>query len=101
MPADHVEASEWRAMLREWRTLVFLEIVVTVLTLVSVRHNLGLAVSVAVIDLAAVVQTLQVAKTRSSTSVGEPRQRVSVTTGLGAAAVITLVGAVVAVASLL
>ena len=52
MPADHVEASEWRAMLREWRALLFWEIVVTVLTLVMVRHNLGLAVSVAVIDLA-------------------------------------------------
>jgi len=101
MPADHVEASEWPAMLREWRALLFWEIVVTVLTPVMVRHNLGLAVSVAVIDLAAVVQTLQVAKTRSTTSVGETRPRVSVTTGLGAAAVITIVGAVAAVASLL
>src|SRR5665811_379514 len=96
MPADQVEANQWQGMLRDWRTLLVWEIVVTVLTLVMVRQHLGLAVSVAVIDLAAVVQTLQVVKTRSTSSVGETRQRASVTTGLGAAALITLVGAVVA-----
>ncbi len=101
MPADQVEANQWQAMLRDWRALLVWEIVVTVLTLVMVRQHLGLAVSVAVIDLAAVVQTLQVVKTRSTSSVGETRQRASVTTGLGAAALITLVGAVVAVASVL
>ena len=101
MPADQVEANEWQEMLRDWRALLAWEIVVTVLTLVMVRQHLGLAVSVAVIDLAAVVQTLQVVKTRSTSSVGETRQRASVTTGLGAAARITLVGAVVAVASVL
>jgi len=101
MPADQVEANQWQGMLRDWRTLLVWEIVVTVLTLVMVRQHLGLAVSVAVIDLAAVVQTLQVVKTRSTSSVGETRQRASVTTGLGAAALITLVGAVVAVASVL
>jgi hypothetical protein len=101
MPADHVEVSEWQEMLRDWRVLVAWEIVVTVLTLVMVRQNLGLAVSVAVIDLAAVVQTIRVAKTRSTSSVGETRQPASVTTGLGAAALIILVGAVAAVASVL
>ena len=101
MPADQVEANEWQGMLRDWRALLVWEIVVTVLTLVMVRQHLGLAVSVAVIDLAAVVQTLQVTKTRSTSPAGETRQRASVTTGLGAAALITLVGAVVAVASVL
>ena len=88
-------------MLRDWRALLVWEIVVTVLTLVMVRQHLGLAVSVAVIDLAAVVQTLQVTKTRSTSPAGETRQRASVTTGLGAAALITLVGAVVAVVTVL
>jgi hypothetical protein len=101
MPADQVEANQWQGMLRDWRALLVWEIVVTVLTVVMVRQHLGLAVSVAVIDLAAVVQTLQVVKTRSTSSVGETRQRASMTTGLGAAALITLVGAVVAVASVL
>jgi len=101
MPADQVEANEWQGMLRDWRALLVWEIVVTVLTLVMVRQHLGLAVSVAVIDLAAVVQTLQVTKTRSTSPAGETRQRASVTTGLGAAALITLVGAVVAVVTVL
>jgi asparagine N-glycosylation enzyme membrane subunit Stt3 len=101
MPADHVEANQWQGMLRDWRALLVWEIVVTVLTLVMVRQHLGLAVTVAVIDLAAVVQTLQVVKTRSTSSVGDTRQRASVTAGLGAAALIALVGAVVAVVTVL
>jgi hypothetical protein len=101
MPADQVEANQWQGMLRDWRALLVWEIVVTVLTLVMARPHLGLAVSVAVIDLAAVSQTLQVTKARSTSSAGETRQRASVTTGLGAAALITLVGAVVAVVTVL
>ena len=101
MPADQVEANQLQGMLRDWRALLVWEIVVTVLTLVMVRQHLGLAVSVAVIDLAAVVQTLQVTKTRSTSPAGETRQRASVTTGLGAAALITVVGAVVAVVTVL
>jgi len=101
MPADQVEANRWQEMLRDWRALLVWEIVVTVLTVVMVRQHRGLAVSVVVMDLAAVVQTLQVVKTRSTSSAGETRQRASAATGLGAAAVITLVGAVVAVASVL
>jgi ABC-type histidine transport system ATPase subunit len=83
MPADQVQANQWQGMLRDWRALLVWEIVVTVLTLVMIRQHLGLAVSVAVIDLAAVVQTHQVVKTRSTSSVGQTRQRASVTTGLG------------------
>ena len=101
MPADQVEANQWQGMLRDWRALLVWEIVVTVLTVVMVRQHVGLAVSVAAIDLAAVVQTLQVTKTRSTSSVGEMHPRASVTTGLGAAALITLVGAVVAVVTVL
>ena len=101
MPADQVETNQWQAMLPDWRTLLAWEIVVTVLTLVMVRQHLGLAVSVAVIDLGAVAQTLQVAKAASTSSVGEMHPRASVTTGLGAAALITLVGAVVAVVTVL
>jgi hypothetical protein len=97
MPADQVEAKQWQAMLRDWRALLAWEIVVTVLTVVMARQHLGLAVAVAVIDLAAVAHTLQVAKTRSTSPAGETRRRASVTTGLGAAALITLVGAVMAV----
>jgi hypothetical protein len=47
-----------------------------------------------------VAQTLRVAKIRSTSSVGDTRRRASVTTGLGAAALITLVGAVVAVVTI-
>jgi hypothetical protein len=101
MPADQVEANQWQAMLRDWRASLAWEIVVTVLTVVMVRQHLGLAVTVAVIDLAAVAQTLQVAKARSSSPAGEMHPRASVTTGLGAAALITLVGAVVAVVTVL
>jgi hypothetical protein len=101
MPADQVEANQWQGMLRDWPALLVWEIVVTVLTVVMARQHLGLAVAVAVIDLAAVVHTQQVAKTQSTNSVGARRQRACVTTGLGAAALITLVGAVVAVASVL
>lgn len=53
------------------------------------------------IDLAAVAQTLQVAKDWSTSSAGEMHPRASVTTGLGAAALITVVGAIVAVATIL
>jgi hypothetical protein len=60
-----------------------------------------LAVTVAVIDLAAVAQTLQVAKDWSTSSAGKMHPRASVTTGLGAAALITVVGAIVAVATIL
>lgn len=84
LPADHVEAHQRQAMLRDWRALLSREIVVT-----------------AVIDLAALIQTLQVAQTRSTSSVDDTRGRASVTTGLGAAALITLVGAVVAVVTVL
>jgi len=97
MPADHVEANQWQAMLRDWRALLAWEIVVTVLTVVMARHHLGLALAAAVIDLAAVAQTLQVAKARSTSPADETHGRASVTTGLGAAALITLVGAVVTV----
>jgi hypothetical protein len=55
MPADQVEANQWQEMLQDWRALLAWEIVVTVLTLVMVRQHLGLAVSVAVIDLAGAV----------------------------------------------
>jgi hypothetical protein len=101
MPADQVEANEWQGMLRDWRALLAWEIVVTVLSVVMVRQHLGLAVTVAVIDLAAVAQTLQVAKARSTSPAGETHPRASVTTGLCAAALITLVGAVVAVVTVL
>ena len=101
MPADHVEANQWQAMLRDWRALLAWEIVVTVLTVVMARHHLGLALAAAVIDLAAVAQTLQVAKARSTSPADETHGRASVTTGLGAAALITLVGAVVAVVTVL
>jgi hypothetical protein len=101
MPADEVEANQWQAMMRDWRTLPAWEIVVTVLSVVMARQHLGLAVTVAVIDLAAVAQTLQVARARSSSSTGEMHQRASVTTGLGAAALITVVGAIVAVVTVL
>ena len=101
MPADQVEANQWQAMLRDWRALLVWEIVVTVLTVVMARQHLGLAVTVAVIDLAAVAQTLQVAKAWSTSSAGEMHPRASATTGLGAAALITVVGAIVAVATVL
>jgi len=101
MPADQVEANEWQGMLRDWRALLAWEIVVTVLTVVMVRQHLGLAITVAVIDLAAMAQTLQVAKARSTSPAGEMYPRASVTTGLGAAALITLVGAVMAVVTVL
>jgi hypothetical protein len=101
MPADQVEANEWQGMFRDWRALLAWEIGVTVLTVVMVRQHLGLAVTVAVIDLAAVAQTLQVARARSTSPAGEMHARASVTTGLGAAALITLVGAVVAVVTVL
>jgi hypothetical protein len=101
MPADQVEANEWQGIFRDWRALLAWEIVVTVLTVVMVRQHLGLAVTVAVIDLAAVAQTLQVAKARSTSPADETHGRASVTTGLGAAALITLVGAVVAVVTVL
>jgi hypothetical protein len=101
MPANQVEANEWQAMMRDWRTLLAWEIVVTVLTVVMARQHLGLAGTVAVIDLAAVAQTLQVAMTRSTSSAGEMHPRASVSTGLGAVALITLVGAVVAVVTVL
>ena len=82
MPADHVEANQWQAMLRDWRALLVWEIVVTVLTVVMVRQHLALAVSVAMIDLGAVAQTQRVANTRwSSSSVDDPRPRASVTSG--------------------
>jgi len=82
MPADHVEANQWQAMLRDWRALLAWEIVVTVLTVVMVRQHLALAVSVAMIDLGAVAQTQRVANTRwSSSSVDAPRPRASVTSG--------------------
>jgi hypothetical protein len=100
-PADQVEANQWEEMVRGWRLLLAWEIVVTVLTLVMAGQHLGLAVAVAVIDLAAVAQTVQVAKTRSTSSAGEMHPRASVTTRLGAAALITVVGAVVAVANVL
>ena len=101
MPADPIEGNQWEAMLRDWRALLIWEVVVTILTVVMVRQHLGLAVSVAVIDLAAVLQTLQVTREQSTSSAGETRQRASVTTGLGAAALITVVGAIVAVATVL
>ena len=101
MPTDQVETNQWQEMLQDRRALPAWEIVVTVPTLVMARQHLGLAVAVAVIDLAAVVHTLQVAKTQSTSSVGERRQRASVTTVLGAAALITLVRAVVAVVTVL
>jgi hypothetical protein len=101
MPADHVEANQWQAILRDWRTLLAWEIVVTVLTVVMVRQHLALAIAVAVIDLAAVAQTLQVTKAPSTSSAGEMHPRAAVTTGLGAATLITLVGATVAVATVL
>jgi len=101
MPAEQVEANEWQGMFRDWRALLAWEIVVTVLTVVMVRQHLGLAVTVAVIDLAAVAQTLQVANARSTSPAGEMHARASVTTGLGTAALITLVGAAVAVVTVL
>ena len=101
MPADQVETNQWQAMLPGWRTLLAWEIVVTVLTVVMARQHLGLAIAVAVIDLAAVAQTVQVTKARSTSPAGETRRRASVTTGLGAAALITVVGAIVAVATVL
>jgi hypothetical protein len=99
MPADQDEAKQWQAILRDWRTLLAWEIVVTVLTVVMARHHLGLALTAAIIDLAAVAQTLQVAKARSTSSAGEMHPRAFVTTGLGAAALITVVGAIAAVAT--
>src|SRR5450631_228477 len=101
MPADQVEANQWQEMLRGWRALLAWEIVVTVMTVVMVRHHLGLAITVAVIDLAAVAQTLKVTKTRSTSPAGQARQRASAPTGLGAAALITLVGAALAVVTVL
>ena len=101
MPADQVETNQWQATLPDWRTLLVWEIVATVLTVVMVRQHLALAVSVAMIDLGAVAQTQRVAKAASTSSEGDPRPRASVTTGLGAAALITLVGAVVAVVTVL
>jgi hypothetical protein len=101
MPADHVEASQWQAMLRDWRALLAWEIVVTVLTVVMARQHLGLALAAAIIDLAALTQTLHVAKTRSTSSLEDMRGRTSVTTGLGAAALVTVVGTVVAVVTVL
>jgi hypothetical protein len=98
-PADQVDAKRWQAMVRSWRLLLAWEIVVTSLTVVMARQHLGLAVSVAVIDLAAVAQIVQVAKARSTSSAGEMHPRASVTTGLGAAALITVAGATVAVAT--
>jgi hypothetical protein len=62
MPANHLDASQWEAMVRGWRALLAWEIVVAVLTVVTARQHLGLAIAVAIIDLAAVSQTLQVAK---------------------------------------
>jgi hypothetical protein len=101
MPVDHIEGNDWREILRDWRALLVWEIVVTVLTLWMVRQHLGLAVSVAFIDLSAVLQTLRVTETRATSPAGETRQRASMTTGLGAAALITLVGAVMAVVTVL
>jgi len=105
MPADQVEANEWQGMLRDWRALLAWEIVVTVLTVVMVRQHLGLAVTVAVIDLAAVAQTLCLARTRHTSSttllLGGAGRRRSVVTGLGAAALITPIGAVGAVVTIL
>ena len=86
--------------MRGLRALLAWKIVVTVLTAVMARQHLGLAIAVAIVDLAAVAQTLQVAKAQS-TSPGELPPRASVTTGLGAAALITVVGAIVTVATVL
>ena len=97
MPADQVETNQWQAMLPDWRTLLAWEIVATVLTVVMVRQHLALAVSVAMIDLGAVAQTQRVAKAASTSPAGEMHPRTSVTTGLGAAALINFVGAVVTV----
>ena len=99
LPADHVDATQSEAMVRSWRGLLAWEIVVAVLTVVMARQHLGLAMAVAIIDLAAVAQTLQVTKARSTSPAA--RQRASVTTGLVAAALITVVGAVVAVVTVL
>ena len=98
---DQVDATQWEAMVRGWRLLLAWEIVVTVLTVVMARQHLGLAIAVAIIDLAAVAQTLQVAKAWSTSRAGEMHPRASVTTGLDAAALNTVVGAIVAVATVL
>jgi hypothetical protein len=47
IPADHVEANEWQAILRDCRTLLAWELVVTVLTMATVRQHLALAVAAA------------------------------------------------------
>jgi len=101
MPANHLDASQWKATVRGWRALLAWEILVAVLTVITARQHLGLAIAVAIIDLAAVSQTLQVAKAQSTSPAGEMPPRASVTTGLGAAALITVVGAIVAVATVL
>jgi hypothetical protein len=62
-------------MLRDWRALLAREIVVTVLTEVTARQHLGLALAAVVADLAAVIQTLQVTSTKSTSSIDDTRGR--------------------------
>ena len=101
MGADPVADNQRQTMLRGWRRLLAWEIAVTVLTVVMTRQDLALAVTVTVIDPAAIAQTQPVAKTRSTCSEGHTRRRASVNTRLGAAALVSLVGATVAVAVVL
>jgi NADP-dependent 3-hydroxy acid dehydrogenase YdfG len=101
MPAHHLEANQRQAMMRDWRASLAWEIVATALTLVMARQHLGPAVTVTVIDPAAVAQTQQATKTPSTSSADQTRQEASATTALGAAALITFVGAVVAVVTVL
>jgi len=80
--------------------LIAWEMVVTVLTVVMVRQHLGLAVTVAVIDLASGPDPAG-----RQGPVHQPGRRDAPTSvrdhGLGGAALITLVGAVVAVVTTL
>jgi hypothetical protein len=104
-PTAGLDAGEFHAMLQSRWALLAWEVAITALTVVMLRQQLGLATAAGVIDLAAVAQTLRVVKTRATGTAGDPvgrgRGRTSVVTGLGAAAAITLVAAVVAVVTVL
>ena len=100
-PADQVEANQWEAMVRGWRLLLAWEIVVTVLTLVTVRQHRGLAVTAA---------AHRPGRDGSDAARGQdPLHQLGLATRASerprppgwAAALITLAGAVVAVASVL
>jgi hypothetical protein len=101
MPTDQVETNQWQEMLQDRRALPAWEIVVTVLTLMTVRQHRGLAVTTA---------AHRPGRDSSDAARGQdPLHQLGLATRASerprppgwAAALITLAGAVVAVASVL